>query len=200
MRTSLLLTQSRDPTADYIQAAFERNQKLISRINLDNFGIPKLTIDPLQRDKGWIEDINGNRIKVNDIKAIIIRRPSMPNLNKDEAINRFLSREILFGLRAFLEATSAIWMNHPDSNSVATSKPRNLWLASSLGLKVPQTLISSDPIEISTWLERYTKSVIKAISYGLIERKNSAEMVFTQRIPKSFNVDENIVPGVPIFI
>lgn len=200
MKTSLLLTQSRDPTADYIQRAFERNQKPISRINLDNFSIPKLSIDPLQRDRGWIEDINGKRIEVKSIKAIIIRRPSIPNLHKDEAKNRFLSREVLFGLRAFLESTSAIWMNHPNSNSVASSKPRNLWLASSLGLKVPQTLLSSDRIEISNWLEEQKKSVIKAISYGLIERKNSAEMAFTQRIPKSFDLSEDIIPGVPIYL
>jgi glutathione synthase/RimK-type ligase-like ATP-grasp enzyme len=200
VKTSLLLTQSRDPTADYIQIAFKRNKKPISRINLDDFFIPKLSIDPLQRDNGWIEDSKGKKVKVNNVEAIILRRPSIPNLHEDEAKNRFLSREILFGLRAFLEATSAIWMNHPDSNSVASSKPRNLWLASSLGLKVPQTFLSSDPIEISTWLKGQKKSVIKAISYGLIEGKNSAEMAFTQRIPKSFNVDENIIPGVPIFL
>lgn len=200
MRTSLLLTQSCDPTADYIQAAFERNEKSISRINLDDFGIPKLSLDPLQRDKGWIEDAKGKKIKANDIKAIIVRRPSMPNLNKDEAKNRFLSREIIFGLRAFLEATSAIWMNHPELNSIASSKPRNLWLANSLGLKVPKTLLSSDPIEISNWLKGQEKSIIKAIGYGLIERKNSAEMAFTQRIPKNFIIEENMVPGVPIYL
>lgn len=200
MKTTLLFTQSLDPTADFIQRAFERNQKLISRIDLDDYGIPNFSLDPLQRDKGWIEDTKGKRIKVNDIKAIIIRRPSTPNLNKDEAKNKFLGRELIFGLRAFLESTNAIWMNHPDSNSVASSKPRNLWIANSLGLKVPKTLISSDPLEISNWLESQTKNVIKSISYGLIKREKSVEMAFTQRVPKNFNVFEDMLPGVPICI
>ena len=91
-------------------------------------------------------------------------------------------------------------MNHPDANSIASSKPINLRLASGLGLKVPQTLIASDPVEISKWLKKYEKSVIKAISYGLMERKNSAEMAFTQRIPKSFDVKEDILPSVPILL
>lgn len=200
MKTTLLLTQSRDPTADYIQKAFERKQQSISRINLDDFNIPKLLIDPLQEDKRWIEDISGTKIKAQEIKAIIIRRPAIPNLHEDDAKSRFLGREILFGLRAFLETTSAIWMNHPDLNSIASSKPRNLQMASALGLKVPQTLISSDHIEILTWLEKQKNSVIKAISYGLMERKNSAEMAFTQRVPKNFNVEENTLPCVPILL
>ena len=186
MGTTLLLTQSRDPTADYIQKAFNKKNQRIYRINLDDLNVPKFSLDPLQRDKGWIEDINGVKIRVEDIKAIIIRRPAIPNIHKDETKNRFLGREILFGLRAFLETTSAIWMNHPDSNSMASSKPKNLRLASNLGLKVPKTLVSSDPIEISNWLEKHEKSIIKAISYGLMERKTSAEMAFTQRIPKNF--------------
>ena len=200
MRVILLLTQSRDPTADYIQTAFEKKNQPISRINLDDLNIPNFSLDPLKRDEGWIEDINGMKIKVEDIKAIIIRRPAIPNLHEDEAKNRFLGREILFGLRAFLETTSSIWMNHPDSNSIASSKPINLRLASGLGLKVPKTLISSDPVEISKWLKKYEKSVIKAISFGLMERKNSAEMAFTQRIPESFDIKEDILPGVPIFL
>jgi glutathione synthase/RimK-type ligase-like ATP-grasp enzyme len=167
---------------------------------LDDLNVPKFSLDPLQRDEGWIEDINGVKIRVEDIKAIIIRRPAIPNVHKDETKNRFLGREILFGLRAFLETTSAIWMNHPDSNSMASSKPKNLRLASNLGLKVPKTLISSDPIEISNWLEKHEKSIIKAISYGLMERKNSAEMAFTQRIPKNFNVKDDILPSVPILL
>lgn len=200
MGTTLLLTQSRDPTADYIQKAFNKKNQRIYRINLDDLNVPKFSLDPLQRDEGWIEDINGVKIRVEDIKAIIIRRPAIPNVHKDETKNRFLGREILFGLRAFLETTSAIWMNHPDSNSMASSKPKNLRLASNLGLKVPKTLISSDPIEISNWLEKHEKSIIKAISYGLMERKNSAEMAFTQRIPKNFNVKEDILPSVPILL
>ena len=200
MGTTLLLTQSRDPTADYIQKAFNKKNQRIYRINLDDLNVPKFSLDPLQRDKGWIEDINGVKIRVEGIKAIIIRRPAIPNMHKDETKNRFLGREILFGLRAFLETTSAIWMNHPDSNSMASSKPKNLRLASNLGLKVPKTLVSSDPIEISNWLEKHEKSIIKAISYGLMERKTSAEMAFTQRIPKNFNVKEDILPSVPILL
>lgn len=184
MKTTLLLTQSRDPTADYIQKAFERNQQLVSRINLDDFNIPKLSLNPLQKDKGWIEDMDGAKIKVQEINAIIIRRPAIPNIHEDDAKSRFLGREILFGLRAFLETTSSIWMNHPDLNSIASSKPRNLQIASTLGLKVPQTLISSDHIEISTWLKKQENSVIKAISYGLMEKKNRLKWHLHKGCPK----------------
>lgn len=200
MGLTILLTQSRDPTADYIQAAFEKRNQPFSRINLDNQNVPNFSFDPLERDKGWIKDINGAIVKMEDIKAIIVRRPAIPNLHNDETKNRFLGREILFGLRSFLEATSAIWMNHPDSNSLASSKPMNLLFASNLGLKVPQTLISADSVEISKWLKNHQKSVIKAISYGLMERKNSAEMAFTQRVPNNFDVKEDIVPGVPVLL
>lgn len=200
MGITILLTQSRDPTSDYIQTAFENMHKPISRINLDEFNVPNLSINPLQRDEGWIEDVNGIKLKVEDITAIILRRPAIPIFHKDETKNRFLRREFLFGLRAFLETTSAIWMNHPDSNSIASSKPRNLKIASEIGLKVPQTLISSDSVEISTWLKKHDDCIIKAISYGLMEKKNSAEMAFTQRLPKNFNTKENILPGVPILL
>jgi len=200
MKTTVLLTQPLDPTADYLQKAFKRKNKRISRINLGETEIPKLSMEPLKRDKGWIEDTNGEKIPLTEVGSIIVRRPMIPNLHNNEIKNRFLAREIIHGIRALLETTKALWMNHPDANASASSKPRNLRLAARLGLNVPPTLVSSDPIEITNWLKNHKNSVIKAISYGLIEGKNRAEMAFTHRVPKDFDIKKDLTPGVPILL
>jgi len=199
MGITLLLTGKNDPTSDYIEESFILHKKKISRICIDNDCIPKIHLNPIEKS-GWIEDINERKILLKNIHSIIVRRPQLPNLENDEAINRFLNREILYALRSLLESTDAIWMNHPDANAYASSKSRNLRFASEFGLKIPKTLISSDPVEISKWLNHHQFCVMKSISHGLIQGEKLSKMAFTQRVPTNFNIAENLIPGVPILL
>ena len=201
MGVTILLTGKNDPTSDFIEKVFIENKKEISRINIDVDEIPIIHFDPLDFHKGWIEDINNKKIRNDHIGSIIFRRPQLPNIElKDEVKNRFYNREILHGIRAFLESTNAIWMNHPDANSFASSKPRNLRIAKDFGLIVPETLISSDIEEITNWISKHDNFIMKAISHGLLEGEKFAKMAFTQRLSKDFDIENNMEPGIPIFL
>lgn len=201
MGVTLLVTAKDDPTSDYLERAFLSKNKYCSRVNLDEKRIPKILLDPLSKKHSWIEVENNQKIKSNEISSIIIRRPRLPFVDtNDEAEKRFFDREILYSIRAFLESTNALWMNHPDANSFASSKPRNLHLAQKYGLSVPSSLISSDPEEISNWIKKHKNCVIKSISHGLIDDTNTPKMAFTKRLPQNFNIKKDTIPEVPIFL
>lgn len=199
MGLTLLLTGKCDPTADYIQEAFTLQNKNISKICVDKEYFPKICLNPIKK-YGWIKDSNQQKIQLKDINSIIVRRPQSPLLDNNEKTNRFYNREMLHGLRSLLESTDAIWMNHPDANADASSKPRNLRFATETGLNVPATLISSDPIELSDWLNKHEFCVMKSISHGLMQDETGSKMAFTQRIPATFDIRENLIPGVPILL
>lgn len=201
MGIAILLTGKKDPTSDYIEKAFKENRKEIFRVNIDINEIPKFHFNPFDSHNGWIEDINSNRIKKDQIKLIIFRRPQLPNIISDDEIkNRFYNREVLHGIRAFFESTDALWMNHPDANSFASSKPRNLRIAKDFGLKVPETLISSDIKELLSWISKRDSYIMKSISHGLLEGENFAKMAFTQKLSKDFDIENNIESGIPILL
>jgi glutathione synthase/RimK-type ligase-like ATP-grasp enzyme len=199
MGITLLLTGKNDPTSDYIEEAFTGYNKKISRICVDNNCIPKMNLNPIEKI-GWIEDSNKVKIQLEKVHSIIVRRPQLPDIDKDAFTNRFFNREILYALRSLLESTNAIWMNHPDSNAYASSKPRNLRFAAELGLQIPKTLISSDPIEITHWLNHHHNCIIKSITHGLIKGEKKVKMAFTQRVPINFDIDRDLISGVPIFL
>ena len=199
MGVTLLVTAKNDSTSDYLERAFLN--KNCSRVNLDEERIPKIFLDPLSKKHGWIEAENNQKIKVNEISSIVLRRPRLPLIDaNDEAKNRFFDREILHSIRAFLESTNALWMNHPDANSSASSKPRNLYFAQKYGLNVPSSLISSDLKEISNWVKKHKNCVIKSISHGLIDDIDNPKMAFTKRLSQNFNIKKDVIPGVPIFL
>jgi len=199
MGITIILTGKHDPTSDYIQKAFALKKKNISKVCIDRNYFPKINLNPIKK-QGWIEDINQKKIQLKNISSVIVRRPQSPIKENSKATNRFYNREILHGLRSVLESIDATWMNHPNSNEAASSKPKNLRLATEIGLKVPATLISSDPILLTNWLNKNKYCVMKSISYGLMQDKNDSKMAFTQRIPANFNINENIVNGVPILL
>ncbi len=196
MGITILLTHEKDPTSDFIQSAFKRNGKPISRVNVSETICPTLHISS-NKEESWISDVNGERINASSIRSVIFRRPTLPIFSDNEMDNRFLSREFLYGLRAFFEASDAIWMNHPQANTDACSKLSNLWLAREIGFNVPKSIVSSAASEIERWAHTVDQSVIKSVSFGLLEEQNSARMAFTQRLPKEFNPSENLIEGVP---
>jgi hypothetical protein len=93
--------------------------------------------------------------------AVWLRRPAGTVLPEDmhpgdREVAQTQCDVFLAGLCAFLPARpDTFWVNPPASEAVARHKPYHLRLAAAVGLDVPETLFSNDPLEIRAFLRRH---------------------------------------------
>lgn len=96
-------------------------------------------------------------LSFDDVSSVWWRRPSSPRIAEEVADDRarqFCIRESEMLLRGALDASNVPVINDPAAQTRAARKPLQLAVARSLGLTVPQTVMSNDPGEIRSLWER----------------------------------------------
>jgi len=91
---------------------------------------------------------DGKRIQLADIGAVWYRRISPIGLHQeltDETARLFAWSESNEALQGLWYSLNCFWMNPPVADEVAQRKIRQLQLASSLGLCIPDTMITNEP-------------------------------------------------------
>lgn len=90
------------------------------------------------------------------------------------------AREALTGVWRTLDA---LWVNHPDRNRVAESKPLQLRTASELGFEVPDSLISNARDSVQAFLETHPDGVIcKPLFDGRVPVNGEEQVFFTSLV------------------
>jgi RimK-like ATP-grasp domain len=198
---TLIVTNRSDATGAYLENALQRASIPCIKATVDENDPPFMEFEIGATPARATLDVSGEPISAADVKAIIFRRPSLPVFGEHDARERFLQRESIAGLRTFLESCDALWINHPLANSRAENKPRNLVHATSMGLHIPRTFVSSSPSSIAGWLQDSPNElVIKSVTHGLLQSKDSASMIFTQIVRSDFDPFTMLTPGVPVII
>ncbi|WP_363800009.1 MvdC/MvdD family ATP grasp protein [Lysobacter firmicutimachus] len=98
----------------------------------------------------------GEHYALDRVRSAWWRRPQAPDLSRVTDANAHLFtanewNEALNGLWRLLG--DARWMNDPGRDDAASRKAAQLRIAAELGLKVPRTLISSDPQRVRAFVE-----------------------------------------------
>jgi hypothetical protein len=107
-----------------------------------------VTVNP-DAQQGELKLSDGTRIASGDICAVWHRRPGVVMVNPaitDERDRSFTQNEWTQAIDGFFSLDSLRSVS-PPAKQRAASKPRQLSVASQVGLRVPQTLITSDPDE-----------------------------------------------------
>jgi glutathione synthase/RimK-type ligase-like ATP-grasp enzyme len=96
-------------------------------------------------------------VELSDATAVWWRRPQFVQLDEitDPDAHAFSHGEwhdALYGLYQLLRCP---WMNPPLHNDVASRKAYQLVVASELGLRIPDTLMTSDPAAAAAFVERH---------------------------------------------
>jgi glutathione synthase/RimK-type ligase-like ATP-grasp enzyme len=84
------------------------------------------------------------------VRAVWWRRPGafvLPETLRDPAHRRLALSEANTAFHGAYESMNALWINRPALDAVASHKPYQLALAQTLGLEIPQTMMTSDPEE-----------------------------------------------------
>jgi hypothetical protein len=197
-----ILTNSQDATASYLISVLEKSNIPLIRLDTDrllpriaisyNSGKPKIKID-----NRWYE--------AEDVGYIWYRRPEKLKDNRFDSSPE--SQYTLAEWTEFIECFFAHiprekWVNHPSCNALASRKLEQLTTAVSLGLTVPDTLVTQQPDDLRNFFKRHHGQVIvKPLSTGYIERDGEEKdsLIYTNRISERHldNLDDlHICPSL----
>ena len=167
----LILSNSEDVTADYLASVLARNRVAFLRLDTDT----------VLRQVAFAYEGGGPRLRVDGtwygpgaFSNVWYRRPERlkhPEAD-DSPEGRFVLEEWAEAIEGFLALIDqARWMNHPSQNVRASHKLEQLGRAASLGLAVPDSLVTQDPDRLRAFFARHSgRVIVKPMASGYVER------------------------------
>lgn len=113
---------------------------------------------------------DGGRVELADVDLVWWRRgrgePEVPDEVTDPTMRRLVAKDCRAGLRGtFLAAFDGTWISDPLATERAQNKLLQLRVAQQVGLSVPRTLVSSDPVAIRDFVRAIGgRAVAKALT------------------------------------
>jgi len=179
----LIVTQRGDYHADWVVLELHARGVPFLRFNTEDY--------PVAAGLDWTSSgeahltIRGDRLSLNEVDAVWYRRPVPPVMSSDlpaaqAAWAQSEAREALMGAWRTLDA---LWVNHPDRNRVAESKPLQLRAALELGFEVPESLVSNSRAAVGAFLDTHPGAVIcKPLYDGRVPIGGEEQLFFTSRV------------------
>jgi glutathione synthase/RimK-type ligase-like ATP-grasp enzyme len=146
----LVISHEQDPHAERVLRHLEADGRQVLLLNLSE--LPHratLSIEYDRRGQPRIDYVRatGQSFALHSARAVWWRRPQAPDLSSvtDPQVNLFTANEWNEAINGLWQLLDARWMNDPTRDDAASRKVRQLRVAAEVGLKVPRTLITSDP-------------------------------------------------------
>lgn len=185
----LIITNKLDPHADQVIAHLKENGAEFLRFNTEDFPT-KIKLSLFQENssfRGYLVFPAGT-LDISKIKSVWYRRPQPPYISKDiglESAREFALKESKATLSNLWRVLDCFWVNHPRLVWAAENKLSQLKVASSLGFKIPKTLVTNDPEKAKDFFEICKDEMInKVIGRGMIEEKDKTLLIYTHKIEK----------------
>lgn len=184
----LILSNKWDISVDFVVRELRNRGQEFLRLNTEDLKDEKATVC-LPTPK-IIVSKNGNDYDLfKSVKVIWNRRPGKVfDFLSDEQkptlpVQKFINNQWYSWLESLLIIPDVTWINHPSISDAMESKIKQLYLASSLGFKIPETTISNHPQTIQRKLNEFGGEIIaKALFSPLIEEKESDSFIFSNSI------------------
>jgi glutathione synthase/RimK-type ligase-like ATP-grasp enzyme len=186
-RTALLVTRSDDNQAvALVAAALEARGARAFRLDTDRFPTEVRLALHQPRGRSTLRSADGE-VALGDISAVWYRRAAIGAAlpddmdRQDRAAALKESRATLLGM---LENLDCFVMDPVSTVRAAEHKPRQLRLASELGLDVPRTLTTNDPGAVPAfWDQCGGRVVVKALSsFAIHDDAGREQVVFTSEL------------------
>jgi hypothetical protein len=95
--------------------------------------------------------------------------------------------------------TSALWVNAPEAAQQGENKVHQLRIAKRVGFKIPDTLISNDPVQIGKFLARHPQVIYKTFAPHLWQNETQMHVAHARLIQRDQVIDPRslaIAPGI----
>jgi hypothetical protein len=183
----LIITSTTDVGSDYVVHRLHDRDLRFVRLNTNEY---PSRFDVSLRVADGYSDLTimheDGSIRSEDITGVIFRRPVVPPVTEGvtEQDAAFVEREHLELLRSLWRSIPQhLWLNHPNSLWLARNKYEQLQRASSMGLHIPETLVTSNPGTIQSFgREVGWPLVAKAVKHGFDFRSEGARLAVTRKI------------------
>jgi hypothetical protein len=178
----LILTSNKDLTADFLIVELLERGLPYFRLNAEEMATSHYRLT----DGGFRSIRVGPRtLDVADVTAVWYRRAIYPMVSEPLSISErvFLAGEVRHLVFGMLWDPTILWVNPIDKVYIAEHKVYQLGVAQQAGLRVPRTLVSSDPLELKAFTESNPGGTIaKPIYHGLFVDGADAYSVYTRRV------------------
>jgi glutathione synthase/RimK-type ligase-like ATP-grasp enzyme len=181
----LIVTQRGDYHADWVVLELRARGVPFLRFNTEDYPT-KTTFEWTGSGTAHLS-LHGHRSSLSEVDAVWYRRPVPPVMATDltaaqTAWARGEAREALMGVWRTLDA---VWVNHPDRNRVAESKPLQLRTAKSLGFETPESLVSNSRETADAFLEAHPGGVVcKPLFDGRVPTDGEERVFFTSPVDR----------------
>jgi ATP-grasp ribosomal peptide maturase len=198
----LIITDDTDAVAERV--AVELIDRGIPVITMDTADFPSLvsmTADIQTGSQSWTGVVNTphGELDLARVGAVYVRRPTQ--FRMDERMTSperaFAYAEARYGFGGVLTAlrqSGCLWVNDPMAAMRAEYKPVQLVTAARLGLRIPRTIITSEPEEAHAWAKDIAKPIVYKPVGGIWHAdEGQVRVVYTTPIT---NPDELLDPAL----
>jgi glutathione synthase/RimK-type ligase-like ATP-grasp enzyme len=186
----LIVTERGDLTADFLVVELEARGADFLRLNTEDY---PMAIKLAWRPDGARMTVGGRVVDTSEIDSVWYRRPVPPAMPDDYSSEqaRWASAESSEALHGVWNTLDARWVNRPDANRRAESKPDQLRRASTLGFDIPPTLVTNDAAALGRFIDSQSAVICKPLLDGLVPEDESERLFFTSRVdPKALHAGD----------
>ena len=188
----LVVTNKTDLACDYLILYLNDRQIPFVRINTEDLGRSfslDLTVDADGAD--FLLSPHGHSmLTASGVGGVYFRQPRPPLPPEDIAPSdlEFAKREAAETLRSLWRLIDERkWVNHPRNLWLASNKVEQLCVARGLGMKIPETIVTSAQSSVRAFMERFDgKLICKAVKHGFMYGETQTELAPTQRIGSTY--------------
>ena len=189
----LLVSTKVDIATDYVVLKLAELGASFYRLNTEDYPLSSSSsirvADDRAADWRWSPDA-GPRVILSNVRCVWFRRHRLPKMLEEleGAYAEYCLRESDWFIRGAmysheLPSAGVTWMSHPAKVQAAESKIYQLSVARSVGLRIPDTLVSKDPSEVRTFFDEKGGEVIaKPLRLGYFDYGDRQAGVFTSRV------------------
>ena len=198
--TVLLVTTSYDDAATLVETQVEKAGMETFRLNTDRFPTEvKVSFNP----QGEITfSYDQKTVADSQIYSVRYRRHATPTWPEqiEAGPREFCERECRAFLNGVLSSlTTERWLSSPTAIHKAEQKPYQLTIAEQVGFRIPDTIITNDPNQVSAFAES-RDLIAKAVRSGYIATPEGNQAIFTSEVdPQDLQHLDRLALGPIIF-
>jgi ATP-grasp ribosomal peptide maturase len=204
----LVLTSRDDVTADAVIDELSARGEYVIRLDTADFPT-RAQINVRLSQSGWVGQYGASRsVDLDTVKSVWWRRPNEFRTPQEwsGAAKALALSEARAGVLGVLGSLDARWINHPAADSAANYKPVQLATAASVGLDVPQSLITSDPKQARKFVEQtsaQTGGACGAVVYkglgGGVLGPSGKQQLLPVTLVRSDDIDDGVCGTAHLF-
>lgn len=187
----LIISNKWDVSVDFVVRELQNAAYPYLRINSEDLATEQATIT-LSEFHIFLSKHSKTYDLTKDIRVIWYRRPGKPfdeipkNKRPSRATQRFVNDQWYSWLEAIQLLPMVTWINDPRVNDAMENKIRQLTLATKVGFRIPETIVSNDSDDVRQMMNKYGgKLIAKSLYSPLIEEPTQDYFIFTTEIKES---------------